>query len=625
MAYVFDVEANGLHPSKLHCLSVQPLGGDIKSTPSYDNMRKFFSKADILIGHNITRWDVPNVERLLGISINAKIVDTLALSWYLQPDRPKHGLESYGEDFGIPKPPVYDWENEDISVYLERCEEDVKINTELWNQQWKQLLRLYGSEEEAWRLIDYLSFKMDCAREQEERKWKLDIPRCNRVLEELLAIREDKVAELSTVMPKVAVKAKKTRPKKPFKQDGTHSAVGARWFNLLLENNLDIDFDGVVEVVTGYKEPNPGSTPQIKAWLDGFGWIPETFEYKRNKETGDVRKIPQINIKNSGGMVCPSIIKLFEVEPKLQVLEGLSILTHRISILKGFLENVDEDGYIQAQIQGLTNTLRFKHKVAVNLPGIDKPYGEDIRGCLIAPDGYELLGSDMSSLEDRTKQHYMWDYDPEYVKEMMTDDFDPHIDLAQFAKAMSKEDAHKFKNPDEPFKHTKLYKALSAVRKDYKQVNYSCVYGAGGATVGRAIGKGKMAGDALVEAYWKRNWSVKAIAEDVITKTCNGRMWLYNSVSKLWYSLRYKKDIFSTLNQGTGVYCFDTWVKWVRSKKLPIIAQFHDEIVGCIKKGMRERATNVCKWAINKTNEELKLNRDLDCSIDFGGGYNEIH
>lgn len=623
--FIFDVEANGLHPTKLHCISVQTVGGGLKSTSSYDNMRKFFTKADVLIGHNIARWDVPNVERLLGIKIKAKVVDTLALSWYLEPDRAKHGLESYGEDFGIPKPPVYDWENEDISVYLERCEEDVKINNTLWNKQWKHLLKLYGSEEKAWKFIDYLSFKMDCAREQEERKWKLDIERCSRVLEELLTTREDKITELAAVMPKVAIKAKKTRPKKPFKQDGTHSAVGVKWFNLLLENNLDVDFDGVVEVVTGYKEPNPGSNPQIKAWLDSFGWIPETFEYKRNKETGDVRKIPQINIKNSGGLICPSIIKLFDVEPKLKVLEGLSILTHRISILKGFLENVDEDGYIQAQIQGLTNTLRFKHKICVNLPGVDKPYGEDIRGCLIAPDGYELLGSDMSSLEDRTKQHYMWDYDPAYVQEMMTDDFDPHIDLAEFARAMSKEDAHNFKNADEPFKHTKIYKALAAVRKDYKQVNYSCVYGAGGATVGRAIGKGKVAGDKLVEAYWKRNWAVKAIAEDCVVKTCNGRKWLYNPVSEFWYSLRYEKDRFSTLNQGTGVYCFDTWAKWVRSKGLPIIGQFHDEIIGLIRKGLRDRAAKVCKWAVKKTNEELMLNRDLDCSIDFGDSYACIH
>jgi len=129
----------------------------------------------------------------------------------------------------------------------------------------------------------------------------------------------------------------------------------------------------------------------------------------------------------------------------LELLDGLSVISHRISILKGFLSAVDEEGYVQAQVQGLTNTLRWKHKVCVNLPGIDKPYGDDIRGCLICPEGYVLVGSDMSSLEDRTKQHYMWDFDPDYVKEMMTDDFDPHLGLAEFAGALTKEEVEFYK------------------------------------------------------------------------------------------------------------------------------------------------------------------------------------
>lgn len=620
--HVFDLEADGLDPTKIHCISVN--NGTLKSTHEYGNMRKFFNKADTLIGHNIIRYDVPVVRRLLGVDVNARLVDTLALSWYLEPDRVRHGLAYYGEEFGVPKPEIDDWEGLSTEEYIHRCEEDVKINTLLWEKQWKQLMRMYGSEEEAWRLIDYLSFKMDCAREQEERKWKLDIPRATRVLGELLSIREDKVTELASVMPQVPKITKKTRPKKCYKQDGSHSAIGTKWFDLLLENNLEVDFDGVVEVITGHKEPNPGSTPQLKGWLYSFGWIPETFEYKRNKETGDVRKIPQINLKHGAG-ICPSIKRLFELEPKLKVLEGLSVLTHRISILNGFLTNVDEDGYIKAEIQGLTNTLRFKHKVVVNLPGVDKPYGIDIRGCLIAPDGYELLGSDMMSLEDRTKQHYMWKHDPDYVREMLADDFDPHIDIAIQAKMMTKAEGDEYKQADEAFKHTPIYSALKKARATAKQTNYSCVYGAGGATVARAANISIRAGEDLVRIYWERNWSVKAIAAEQIVKTCNGRRWLYNPVSRFWYSLRHDKDRFSTLNQGTGVYCFDTWVKWVRSKGLPLIGQMHDEIVGLVKKGMRERATAVCKWAVGKTNEELKLNRELDVDVDFGDSYAQIH
>jgi hypothetical protein len=170
-----------------------------------------------------------------------------------------------------------------------------------------------------------------------------------------------------------------------------------------------------------------------------------------------------------------------------------------------------------------------------------------------------------------------------------------------------------------------LAKRIGAIRKTYKQVNYSCVYGAGGETVGRSTGKGTAGGTKLVEDYWKRNWSVKAIAEDQLVRVFSGKKWLYNPVSRFWYSLRHEKDRFSTLNQGTGVYCFDTWVKHIRSKNLPLVGQFHDEVVGVIKIGLRDRAIEVCKWAIRETNEELNLNRDLDCSIDFGSSYADIH
>lgn len=586
-------------------------------------MRKFFCKSKLLIGHNITRFDIPVVEKLLGIKVEAKIVDTLALSWYLEPKRTRHGLEQYGEEFGVPKPEIDDWEGLTTQEYIHRCEEDVKINDKLWRQQYKLLKRLYESEEEAWRFIDYISFKMDCAREQERLRWKLDIPRAKNSLANLIGIKEDKVRELASVMPKVPVISKKTRPKKPFKQSGQKSAVGERWFSLLEEQGLDEDFDGVVEVVSGYKEPNPNSVPQIKDWLYSLGWTPTTFEYKRNKTTGDIKKIPQVNLKNTGGQLCPSVIKLFEVAPDLKVLEGLSILTHRISILNGFLENVDADGFIQAQVQGLTNTLRFKHKVVVNLPGVDKPYGYDIRGCLIAPDGYELLGSDMAALEDRTKQHYMWPHDPEYVKDMMVEGYCPHVDIAVLAGYLNKDQQKRYSSNS--FFDKEDEKEIKAGRKNAKPVNYGGVYGQGPEGLSRETGMPLSQATRLHTIYWNRNWSVKTIAEEQVVKVCNGMKWLFNPVSKFWYSLRHEKDRFSTLNQGTGVYCFDTWVKYVRSKKLPVIGQMHDEIICVLRKGKRERATAVCKWAVEQVNLELKLNRELDIDVQFGESYACIH
>ena len=618
---VFDIETDGLNPSKIHCLAANG-----KATGSYDAMRKFCAETEVLIGHNILRYDIPVLERLLDIKIQGKLVDTLALSWYLEPDRPRHGLESYGEEFGVLKPQVDDWENLTLEEYMHRCKEDVRINQILWNNQWKQLLKLYGSEEEAWRFIEYITFKLDCAREQEKYGWKLDVERASILVKTLREERDKKVEELREAMPRVPLTQEVKRPAKPFKKNGEHSAHGDKWFSLLKEQGLPEDYDGVVSFIKGYEEPNPGSPVQIKKWLYDLGWQPETFQYKRNKETGEVRKIPQIQQdKTLGPGLCQSVKVLFDKEPKLEVLEGLSIITHRISVLEGFLSNVDQNGYVQAQIEGLTNTLRFKHKVVVNLPGVDKPYGADIRGCLVAPEGYELAGSDMSSLEDRTKQHYMWPYDPEYVKEMMTPDFDPHIDLALEAEMMTSDEAQKYKNPTPEFKHTAMYTALKDTRQVGKKVNYTCVYGAGAATVARAAGVSIPRAEKLLEAYWKRNWSVRKIGEDQKVKVCDGRHWLYNPVSRFWYSLRHAKDAFSTLNQGTGVYCFDTYVKYVRRNGPPVIGQMHDEIVMLVRTGQRKKLKKHIDNAIKLTNEELKLNRVLDVGLDWGDNYAQIH
>ena len=606
---VFDIEGDGLTPTKIWCLSKHE-GGKLLSTTDYDKMRSMLERADVLTGHNIIRWDIPQLERLLGVKVRAKLVDTLILSWYLEPNRVLHGLASYGD-----KREIKDWENLEIEEYVNRCEGDVENNLNVWERQWAKLLKLYGSEEKAWKLIDYLSFKMDCAREQEKNRWKLDTDRAEKVLQKLSEVKAEKVEGLGRAMPKVPKKGSKSLPKKLYKINGDLSAEGVKWFDLLEKQGLPKDHVEDVEFIKDWEEPNPNSIPQMKKWLYSLGWKPETFKYDRNKETGDVRKIEQIN-KPFGGGVCPSVLRLAEQEPSIHLLDGLSIATHRISILKGFLENVDEEGYVQAQVQGLTNTLRWKHKICVNLPGVDKPYGEDIRGCLIAPKGYVLVGSDMSSLEDRTKQHYMWSHDPEYVKEMMTDDFDPHLDICISGALLSKLDVsnHKAGVAD----HSKE-------RKLGKAANYACVYGAGGATVARSAGISKSGGDRLVEAYWKRNWSVKAIADECVVKVVDKQKWLYNPVSELWYSLRAEKDRFSTLNQGTGVWCFDTWVKYQRQKGLPQIGQFHDETINLVREENKEKAEQVLRWAIDMTNKELKLNRELDIDVQFGMNYAQIH
>lgn len=129
----------------------------------------------------------------------------------------------------------------------------------------------------------------------------------------------------------------------------------------------------------------------------------------------------------------------------------------------------------------------------------------------------------------------------------------------------------------------------------------------------------------IVEAYWNLNWAIKAVAESMTVKTVNGQMWLWNPVAKLWYSLRHEKDIFSTLCQGTGAYCFDVWIRNVLRRRRQLNATFHDEGVWTINEGEEEEFRQILLDAIADTNEELQLNVELGIDIQFGKAYSEIH
>lgn len=635
---IFDIETDDLNATKIHCLvKTQFRAGvrTVKQYTDYPGMKQALEEEDILVGHNIIRFDIPVVKRILGANIKARLIDTLAISWYLFPWQKVHGLDEWGDFLGIKKPPIGDWRNLPVEEYVYRCTEDNKINEKLFNMQVANLKAIYR-EDGIDRIMNYLTWKMDCAREQEEVKWRVDVDKCKNGLEELLGEEKKRVEALRKAIPDNLLYRTVKRPKVPFKKDGSNSANGQKWFDILEEMGLPPDYNLPIKVIKGVEPGNPGSPTQVKRWLTSLGWEPVTFKFAKDKATHAVtRRIPQINNSDSTG-VCPSVKKLFEKEPALENLEGLAVVRHRIGILKGFLREMDDNGFVKAEIAGLTNTLRFQHKTVVNLPKVSRPYGELIRGCLIAPnEDHVLCGSDMSSLEDTTKQHYMYYFDPEYVKQMRVPGFDPHLSIAVFAGMCTEDDSDFYKWFDKEKETNKeftpnaeqvaRFRAIKKIRGDAKVVNFSAVYGVGAAkmalTTGWTIAKCKK----LLDAYWKLNKAVKMVANSCTVIVVNQQMWLYNSVSKLWYSLRFEKDKFSTLNQGTGVYAFDTNIKYIRKRGIRMCGQFHDEHAEPVLKGREEEHRALLEAAIADTNEELKLNVPLGISVDFGHSYADIH
>ena len=609
---VFDIETDGFNPTKIHVLSYTNEEGQIQSTFDYEEMRTFFLNADTIIGHNIVRYDTPVVEKILGIKVDARIIDTLPLAWYINHHLQKHGLAQYGEMYGVPKPKIDDWQNLSPEEYQYRCEEDVKINVRLWRDLHMKLKKLYPDPDELIRFTDYMTFKMQCAQEQETLQWKLDVGKAEAHLSSWEKLKAEKTELLADAMPRKIVTAVRNKPKVMHKKDGSLSSNGEKWVALCKDQKQPQSTQSLT-VKVGEERANPNSTDQVKDWLFSLGWQPRTYKFLRDKVTGDTRKLEQVR---KDADLCRSVKALADKEPAINLLDGLSVLSHRIGVIKAMV-NAQVDGYVQANIAGLTNTLRFKHaKPLVNLPAVDKPYGKEIRGCLTCPDGYSLCGADMTSLEDTTKRHYMKPLDPEYVEEMSKEGFDPHLDLAKHAGIITQEDIDK---------HNSGERSLSALRKNYKVVNYSATYGVGSSTLSRNTGMNKEEATVLLEAFWSRNWSVDKVANTVRTKDLFGSMWLLNPVSKFWYSLRSDKDKFSTLNQGTGVFCFDSWVSLCRRYGIKTIGQFHDEIIALVPEGNEEQTKATMEQAIENLNNNLELNVPLGVDAQFGKTYADIH
>lgn len=447
---VFDIEGNGLLDTitEIWTFSYAKYSGknliEKGTLTNNEEIKNFILNETLLVGHKIIEYDIPAIEKVLGIKITAQLIDTLGISFYHYPVKGfVHGLAAWGERFLFPKPVIAENEwmgplpgetwADFIRKMTNRCESDVEINTRLFHFQMDYTMSIYGGDlDQVRRLFGYLGYKLDCLRDQEAEKIKLDVRLAEKSSIDLEFIIDEKITNLSKHMPR---QVEKTQPKVMYKKDGDLSAHGLKWKALLKLKGLPEDATEIT------KPGSPTSPKQLKDWLFKLGWKPKTFKVNAKDE-----KIPQVSLPFGGGL-CPSVIDMFSDYEYLEELGGLYRARHRFGLFKSFLENKDENDFIYSRAQGFTNTLRMQHaKPVANLPGVGKYYGEQVRGCLTIPDdSYIMCGSDISGLESATAQHYIHFYDPEYVTEMRKGDYDAHTDIAVLAELMTPEEEKFFK------------------------------------------------------------------------------------------------------------------------------------------------------------------------------------
>jgi DNA polymerase I-like protein with 3'-5' exonuclease and polymerase domains len=644
--YIFDIETDNLLDdlTKLHVLSVGYKNNKgelmIKSTNKVEDIFKLFENPNnTLAGHNIICYDIPALKKLYPtLQIKAKLIDTLPLSWYLHNERPKHSLESWGDTFSTEetkKVKIDDWSNLTYEEYTVRCERDVQINSRVLDVFLELLRELYNSDEEIIPIIKLCNFKAETLHIQETHKILVDIPQCQTNLDYLEGIINEKIEELKKILPPVAKKKIVNFPKKGlYKQDGSLSSAGEKYLVYVKGCGLDLSYEGPIEVVSSYDDPNPQSTQQVKDFLLSKGWKPKLFKDGANG------KVPQLRDDNKE--LCISITKLAKTIPEINALEGLSVAQHRAGYLKAFLSCADKDGYIVAGYSGMAKTFRVKHtKPICNLPANNSQYGDLIRKVLIAPPGKVFVNADLSSLEDKTKQCCIYPFDPEYVATLNKPGYDAHLTIGQKAGFLSEDDVHFFKwykskdkdEKDLQGKYIGLSKddlssefvKVSKIRSASKTVNYAATYGASPKKIAETADISMKEAETLHKAYWDQNWSVKHFAESLEVRNVDGRDWVYSPFSKIWLRLTSDHIRFSAVNQNFGAKVFDTLLYFLIQRGVNPIMSIHDELSFYIDEGKEDWAAQMIDESMVQVNKIFNQPIKFESGPEFATSYGNVH
>jgi len=433
----FDAEANGLldTASKLHCIVIIDLDSDqtyIYGPGQINDALVHLSRADYLIGHNITNYDLSLFRRLHDWTPpqGCTIVDTLIASRLILPHMPeldqqatamgdpplgelagRHRLEAWGLRLGIPKVGA------DIEVFSEwtpeiqaRCVGDTRLTKTVW-----QFLQPDGQAAEALALEHRVVSVCD---------------------------------EITTTGIPFDAEAAEQRRK--------------QWTDRLaaLEARLCEQFPQV---------KNWNSRKQIAELLESRGWVPE----KRTEKTGQA-KIDDEALE--------SVIALY---PEFDGLLEHFVLRRRLAQLsegkEAWLKHIGPDGRIHGGIIHIGTPHSRASHVHPNIaqvpnPKRGKPLATECRELFRANNNWMFVSCDQAGLQDRAFAHLLAAFDGGVYAKAFVAGLDPHWKTAQALELVPTKTVRD--------KENKLHAVL---REGCKSWRYGFLFGMRAERAGRSI------------------------------------------------------------------------------------------------------------------------------------------
>ena len=612
--FILDLESDGLIPqmTKVHCIVLKNIDteeviscADQPGHHSLETALDYISEADLLVGHNIIKFDIPALKKIysgLELKPTCQFYDTLITSRLFWPeldgvDRAKwshiapkymgrHSLAAWGERLGVSKikfteeskkdPDVKDVWAEWSARMQTYCEGDVEVSDALYKYMLSQ-----DADPRSLELEHEFAIVMS---KQEQFGFPFNEQAAFALVNTLKAERSEIDDQLQEVFPPIVEGRISARTGKPLKSK-----------------------------VTVF---NPASRQQTAERLKAlYPEITFTSTDKGNPKVDD-----------------DVLEALGDRYPEAKLLARYQLLNKRIGQIadgkEGWLKHcqVYGDGRIHGEV--VTNACvsgRCSHKRPnmAQVPSVGHAYGAECRSLFYAPEGWKLVGADASGLELRALGAWLAYFDGgEYARLVSTDGFDIHTHNARLFGIYS---------TDSPIE--------KATRDLSKRLIYCILYGGGARKTGSIIDPSGTedqqyrVGKKTIDTFYKNLPAIKKL-KDLIDERVDKRGYL-SGIDGRRLQIRSKHSALNQLLQSTGAVTVkkattilydDLTTRGLKfGKDWGFVAHVHDEYQALVRPEYVDLYKELAIDSFRKSGEYFNLKCPMTGEARVGQNWMETH
>jgi DNA polymerase I-like protein with 3'-5' exonuclease and polymerase domains len=576
MKYCFDVETDGFlnQCTKIHCIVLKNIDTNEILKLDNENAIKELEKADLIVGHNIIKFDIPVLKKFHDFKPKGKVFDTIVATRLLYPDVKerdfqrkgfptncigRHSLKAWGYRVGEYKEAFdTDWKEYSPEM-LDYCVQDVEVTDTLY-----KAIERKGYSCQAMELeheVATLIFK------QERYGFMFNKEEAVKLYSKLNARRLELEDDLQKLFPP---KLERT----PFIPKVNNKARG------------------YIKGKIFYKEKtitfNPSSRHHIAARLiERHKWKPQEYT-------------------NDGKPKLDETVLASLPYPEAKVLCEHFLLDKRIGQLatgaQAWLKN-ESNG----RIHGTCNTnstvtarASHSHPNLGQVPSVGVPYGKECRSLFTVPERKKLVGIDISGLEVRLLAHFMSKFDEgEYAKVVLNGDI--HTETKELAGLDSRDLAKRF--------------------------YYCFLYGGGVKKIALVTGKTMKEAKKIRERFLNNLPALSKLLTQVQQAAERGYL---IGLDKRQIKIRSVHAALNSLLQSAGAIVCKQWlIEFNKAVKkyndVQQVVWVHDEIqVECLEEDA-EKIGKLAVESIERTGKHFNLRLPLTGQYKIGNNWSETH